>query len=348
MVDQKSGLYAGFEGYRSPTQQQLRQVLTTGIVVPDTNLLLNLYRYTATARDALLKTLEKLPTLWVPHQVLAEFWRNRETVLRDPGDATKITKSLEKHQEDLREELRAWSNRVNLTPEERDALIAVLDKGFTSAVATVSELASSSMHKFHHDTNQDSVLAAMEPILDGRVGPRLAKKAHDAAVAEGRRRTQASEPPGYKDKKKDDAKAVGDYLVWEQTLVEATDRGVDVLFVTGDTKEDWWREEGGQRRGPRVELVDEMQARCGTNLYMIRPAQLLELAKAELDIDVSFASMQEIERVNRYLSALGASKDPQETHRNIEKIVGIFAANPELTDRFVRRMRAGRASDRPS
>ncbi|RLK60440.1 PIN-like domain-containing protein [Actinokineospora cianjurensis] len=77
------GLYAGFEGYRSPTPEELRRVLTSGIVVPDTNLLLNLYRYTATARDTLLRALEKLETLWVPHQVLTEFWRNRETT--DPS-----------------------------------------------------------------------------------------------------------------------------------------------------------------------------------------------------------------------------------------------------------------------
>ncbi|RLK60439.1 PIN-like domain-containing protein [Actinokineospora cianjurensis] len=66
------------------------------------------------------------------------------------------------------------------------------------------------------------------------------------------RRIRASEPPGYKDRKKDDVNAVGDYLVWEQTLLEATTRGLDVLFVTSDTEEDWWRLEGGERRGPRI------------------------------------------------------------------------------------------------
>ena len=57
------------------------------MVVPDANVLLNLYRYTDQARDDLLSVLERLGNqLWVPHQVLVEFWRNRDAVLRDPRD----------------------------------------------------------------------------------------------------------------------------------------------------------------------------------------------------------------------------------------------------------------------
>ncbi|WP_285610949.1 PIN-like domain-containing protein [Actinokineospora globicatena] len=302
MADQSGsgGLYAGFEGYRSPTADELRQVLTSGIVVPDTNLLLNLYRYTATARDTLLRALEKLEALWVPHQVLTEFWRNRETVLRDPGDAVKITKSLDAHRDKANTEVRAWANRVHLAPGERDALISLLDKGFEQVSERIKEIAHSSTHQFHRDTHQDTVLAAVEPILQGRVGPPMTAQAYKVAVTEGLRRIQAQEPPGYKDKKKDDANAVGDYLVWEQTLVEAASRRLDVLFVTSDTKEDWWRDEGGERRGPRIELVNEMRARCDTTLYMIRPAQLLELAKSELAVEVSSESVKDVDRVDAY------------------------------------------------
>src|SRR5690242_11422468 len=35
--------------------------------------------------------------------------------------------------------------------------------------------------------------------------------------------------------------AAGDYLVWTQVLREARQRQCDVLLVTGDVKEDWWR-----------------------------------------------------------------------------------------------------------
>ncbi len=39
------GLYDGFEAYRTPTEVDYRRLLTSGLVVPDTNVFLNLYRY---------------------------------------------------------------------------------------------------------------------------------------------------------------------------------------------------------------------------------------------------------------------------------------------------------------
>jgi hypothetical protein len=87
-------LFDGFEGYITPTPEDYRRVLTTGIVVVDANVVLNLYRYTAEARHDLLTVLERLATtLWVPHQVDSEFWRNRESVLRDPRDTNKTSRS---------------------------------------------------------------------------------------------------------------------------------------------------------------------------------------------------------------------------------------------------------------
>jgi hypothetical protein len=41
------GLFEGFAGYRTPSTDDYRRVLTEGLVVPDTNVLLNLYRYNA-------------------------------------------------------------------------------------------------------------------------------------------------------------------------------------------------------------------------------------------------------------------------------------------------------------
>src|SRR6266496_4154148 len=116
----------------------------------------------------------------------------------------------------------------------------------------------------------------------------MQKRSRKAAVGSW----QAS-PPGYQDKGKGDDLAAGDYFVWTQLLEEATRRHSDVLLITGDVKEDWWRRERGQTRGPRLELVDELRNRCGGRLFMLRPESLLQHAKDVLDVAVSDASVQD-------------------------------------------------------
>lgn len=257
--DVQSGLYLGFEGYKSPSLDDQAAVLSKGMVVPDANVLLNLYRYTNDARDNLLTVLERLSDrLWIPHQVLEEFWRNRESVLRDPRDTEKTSREMRDSRTQAVARFRAWANRVSLPGDSADPLVAALEQGFDAALRTIEAYSDSGAAESARDTNKDPVLRRLEPIFTGRVGAPMTSTQYERAVAEALRRIETREPPGYLDKKKEDDYAAGDFLVWEQVLCEAADRNCDVLFVTGDVKEDWWRRSSGESRGPRLELVREM------------------------------------------------------------------------------------------
>lgn len=297
------GLYDGFEGYKTPATLDYQEVFSNGIVVPDANVLLNLYRYADQARDDLLSVLERLrDQLWVPHQVLAEFWRNREVVLRDPRDTKKTAREMSDARDRALGTFRAWANRVSLPAEQATALSSALTAGFDEVIDGVDRFSDASALASARDTGKDAVLARLEPILNGLVGDRLDDAAHSAAVEEGLRRVEQREPPGYMDKKKDDDGAAGDYLVWEQVLVEAARQRRDVVFVTGDVKDDWWRREAGEQRGPRLELVTEMRQRAGARLFMLRPPVLLSLAREVLEVTVREESVVNAERVDRLLS----------------------------------------------
>lgn len=299
------GLFDGFEGYRTPTAEEYRRVLTGGLVVPDTNVLLNLYRYNAQARGDLLAVLERLgERLWVPHQVLVEFWRNRESALRDPPDtATKAVEELRGHCQRAIGVLRRWAHQVSLPDDRIAELETALDDGFATVTNAVEDLIERKDADQAWDTSHDPVLRELERILRGRLGDPLDEKAHKDALAEGKRRVAAGLPPGYKDKQKgDEAAAAGDFLVWAQVLREAEHRKCDVLLVTGDVKEDWWRKDRGQLRGPRVELVDELTERVGVRLFMLRPQSLLLHASKVLDIEVLDSSVQDVKRVESSLA----------------------------------------------
>ena len=299
-----AGLFAGFEGYRTPTDEDYRKLLENGLVVVDANVLLNLYRYDDQARDALVGVLRALgDRLWVPHQVLVEFWRNRESVLRDPRDVQKTVKELGDLRDRALRAFRTWANRVSLPEEQAAGLSRPLAEAFASLANNVNASDMEDAATFARDTRADAVLQDLEPVLDRRCGAALAEDQHRAAVQEGMRRVDSRLPPGYMDKKKGDEIAAGDFLVWEHTLLEAARRGVDVLFVTGDVKEDWWREESGERRGARLELVQEMRDRAGVRLFMLRPTSLLEHARRHLGVEVRPESVQEAERVEQFLTS---------------------------------------------
>ncbi|MFD6065779.1 PIN-like domain-containing protein, partial [Amycolatopsis lurida] len=163
------------------------------------------------------------------------------------------------------------------------------------------------------DTNTDPILAMLLRLLDGRIGPAFSQEAMAKALKEAERRNQTRTPPGYQDREKDDNRSAGDYLVWEQTLVEAERRKVDVLFVTGDVKEDWWRRVQNLPVGPRVELVDELRDRTGRRLLMAQPQDLLRIAGNLLDIVVRPSSVEEIQDSGR--AEAGATSTRQDRIR---------------------------------
>ena len=86
----RGGLYSGFEAYRVLTAEDIKRALQHGLVALDTNVLLNLYRYNEKTVDDLLRVAEAAAErLFVPHQVVREFWRNRQSVIASLGSASK-------------------------------------------------------------------------------------------------------------------------------------------------------------------------------------------------------------------------------------------------------------------
>jgi len=273
------------------------------MLVLDTNVLLNLYRYNDETRASIVDVMRAVADrLWVPHQVLEEFWRNRERALTDPlGQVQQTGAELEKLRAAAIDQLRMWVNRAALNKVDEEQVEASLNEAFDSAHALLDGLVDETTVQRARSTQHDPVLALLEPVIDGQVGGPLSNVAHAEAVKEGNRRAEAGEPPGFADAKKADRGgegAAGDYVVWEQILIEASTRAMPVLFVTGDVKRDWWRFEGNNARGPRVELAREMTARCGQELFMLRPDKLLELADA-LAVDVRPESVEDVERTTR-------------------------------------------------
>ena len=298
-----AGIYDDFPGFRLPTDSELDSALRSALVVVDANVLLNLYRYNESTRDDLLGVLRHVAgRLWVPHQVIREFWRNRLGVLGSRGAGTdQALTALSKQQRATSDAIFQWAKTVAIDNAERDNLLKKVDALHADLESKIRSHAPSAPAAVGGSASEP-VIQQLEALLVGKVGAAPAQADWEADVKEGNDRAARQFPPGYLDADKADSElpegAAGDYLVWRQTVMEASSRGIDVLLVTGDEKEDWWWRHRSEFLGPRPELVDELKAVCGKQLYMMRPIDLLRRAAA-LGIVIRKESVDDVERVSR-------------------------------------------------
>lgn len=297
------GIYDAFPGYRLPSDGELDAALQAALVVVDANVLLNLYRYNGSTRDDLLGILSRLAErLWVPHQVMREFWRNRLSVLASRDTAAyQVLEALTKQHRATEAAVRQWAKATAIDAATQDALLAKVDQLHDDLESEIQDHTPSSSST-SAGARTEPVLVALEQLLRSKVGASLDAAEWQKAVDEGNRRVANKVPPGYLDAEKTNSelaeKAAGDYLVWHQTVLEATRRNMDVVFVTGDEKEDWWWRYRSEFLGPRNELTAELQTCCGRRLYMMRPIDLLKRAAA-LEVNVLDQSVEDVERVSR-------------------------------------------------
>lgn len=317
------GLFDGYEAYRTPTDDDYQRVLSDGLVVVDTNVFLNLYRYTAQARQDYLDVLNALRNnLWIPERVVHEFWKCRESVLHDPRSAEDTIKQLEDLNNKARVQINRWAKLASLPDNEVSDLIKTVRESIDQVQRTIDEHEDELYEDFAQDTNTDPVLRELESILDGKVGPPFDPAEFDELVKEGRRRVAAEIPPGFSDvKTKGLDGAYGDYLVWEQVLRQASSANRDVLFVTGDSKPDWWRRAREKLRGPHRDLVKELRERAGVRLFMLSPDQLLKHAKSSLQVTVDEESAASVARVGSSLSDEDLLPDGGWTTETIQQLL---------------------------
>lgn len=297
----RGGLYSGFEAYRVLTAEDIKSALQHGIVALDTNVLLNLYRYNEKTVDDLLRVAEAASErLFVPHQVVREFWRNRQSVIASLGSASRDAQAaLTKNATSTKDAITRWAKSVALPSEERQHLIEEVDGFYEGLRERVGE--ETVRVSAHAPTSEDRLLGRLEELLENSVGPALSEVDWKKAVDEGERRVENSIPPGYMDVDKLESDlpegASGDYLVWHQLLLEGGERGVDLVLVTADTKEDWWnRADRGSIISARHELVDEYLRATGCRFFLLEPADLIKHSSA-LGVGTSIESVQDIERV---------------------------------------------------
>lgn len=318
-------IYKGFEGYRDPTESEVLDLLTTCPVVLDTNVLLDIYTFEEPARLLALDVIESIrDRIWLPHQVLREFWRNRHSVIAElPAPGQPI--------ESVRSELLAIVNALRPDRERPDDIQAMRD----TVERQLSELSSAittargtplDIDQLLADTSQDPVLKRLETILADRVGEPLGGEER-AVIDEGLRRFELQIPPGFKDGegKRDQVpeRGTGDFLLWEQTLRYVASQGALDAFVlvTNDAKEDWRINLARPKKraiGVRPELVTEALDRTGARLVLLQQSDFYRLMTKLRSADDSVSSsLVEASTIRPSPTSNGFAKWPNAAYRRL-------------------------------
>lgn len=298
-VAETSTFRAEFAGYYPPADDDLRRFVTEGLVVLDTNAVLDLYRFTDCTRVEYFAALELLgERLWIPNRVGEEFHDRRTSVIKArQGIREVIGNQVAKPVEDLMSAAAHHAQRHGLDPElaataVRDGVLAALEPVISEIEGTVGGVTIDP--EAHPDS--DPILTQLGELLDGKTGAAFNEKDAAAAQKEHNTRLNGHIPPGYRDGGKGE-RAIGDFLVWKQTIIEAAMRKLPVLLVTNEDKPDWVFRDGRYTM-PRVELVREMKQKAGCDFHLVDVKTYLTLAKEYLAAQVSDAAVDEAARVS--------------------------------------------------
>jgi hypothetical protein len=292
-----------FPGYYRPSEENFSELWKNCVFILDTNVLLNLYRYSEESRNDFLKVLYKIETrLWIPHQVALEFQENRTKVIEEQEKKIDSIKDiLEENQSRITGDLRKFSS-VN-----HDKLIDKMSQLFGEFLEEIKPLEDKQLKSNDHDYIRDTV----DNLLKGKIGEPPTELELNNIYEEGKERYKIKYPPGFKDEQSTKKKApylcngmsfkreYGDLILWKEILKEVKTRNwTHVIFITDDAKEDWWREEKGKTVGARPELVEEICKAGASIFYMYTPERFLKYAKEYIEVDIKEESIQQVEEIS--------------------------------------------------
>ena len=277
------------------TERELKGILENGIIVFDTNVLLNLYFYTVETKNKMIGVMEKYKErLWMPYQVGWEFFNNRENRIETLHGSCDIIKAK------VTEAKNAFASLLNNSFKRhpyivREKLIEKFNKGLEEVEKELESLKS----KDPDYATNDTVWEKLTNLYDGRVGEDYSMDILEKIYAEGEKRYAIEIPPGYcdiKDKKDRGPRHLyGDLIIWKMVVEHSKIEAADVIFVTEEKKPDWYDK---KKQLPRKDLMREFCLDSGGQKVLICDQEkFLRLVEKYLGEVVDDKAIEEIKDV---------------------------------------------------
>lgn len=283
-----------FVGWYDYDVDEYSSLINNSKISLDTNVLLNIYRYSKETSDKTLYLLNKIKDrLIFSYYVAFEFTKNRKKVESASIEEYKNYQSkIESKYEEIINELKKISNNKLA---KKDKLIESVIKNKEKVLQNFDSSIDKKMEVFKSGLEKEIC-----QLFEGKIIDKYSDIEFESIKAEGIRRQKNQIPPGYKDEEKGEN---GDYYIFKQLIDYSKNNDIDIIFVTDDVKEDMFQTIRGIK-SPRPELLNEFNKETNHKLIIMTVQEFLN-NKIIFDENISEKVLDEIKIIsneNRYIS----------------------------------------------
>jgi hypothetical protein len=282
-------------GYYRPTNEDIESLWNNGLIILDTNVLLDLYRISKPSSDLFLSILNKYSSqLWLPNQVESEFHKHRnEVIIEQKESYSELILCLERCNSAVSTKLKEYSRHPFI---ENNKISDPVEKTISSVITDLQTL-----EKEHPDLiSDDPILDEINILYKEKIGEGYSKERLQEIYDEGKIRYERKIPPGFKDQAKSknhENEEFGDLILWYQIIDKARLSKKPIIFVTSEKKVDWWNKIKGQKIGPNPELIEEIQNKANVQFYMYSSDRFALFAQERLKQTVNPDTLTELREI---------------------------------------------------
>lgn len=328
-INKKENIKNKYKGLSIYSPDDYKKIWDDSIIVLDTNILLNLYRYSSKTRENILNVLEKFKDrIWIPYQVIREYYRNRDKVIDESLNyAHTLEDTINKKFDEMFKEVKTNSQKLEFIDE--------ISKTINDSKKNINKIFEESLNdKKNKDRLRENIQIEKKiyELIGEKFEEELQYKDIEDLIKEGDRRIKNQIPPGYKDSEKDevynDYQINGDYLVFDSFVRYANENKKNVIFITDDAKEDWMQIINGKKQGGRKELLQEFYQNTGKMLLIYSQEGFIsKYNEQNPEESVSEETVKEIEDVNNKMFSIHISKN-----NSYDPMQDFYSNVIELTD----------------
>lgn len=305
-----------FCGFYTPKQDDYKEIWNdkNTLFIFDTNTLLNLYRCEEQTKDDILNVMTMLASRsWFPFHVCLEYQRNRINVI------SQSLKSLEKLKKSITSLVYSTDNALSEAQVKKHLYIPLSEE-----VSLLKDSLSVSINSFIADKIEprieakekikvsDFIRKRLDEIIGENCGDIPSQETINKINEDGNSRYANKIPPGFMDEK-DKGEGVsfyngiefkdkfGDLYLWKEILeISKKHDNYNIIFITDDSKKDWWFSHDNKTIGPSEALQTEIYFNSSIKSFrMINHSSFLYEAGQYLDnLQIEPSSVDDIKEIS--------------------------------------------------